>query len=256
MTELYNQVVELIRRDVVQYTPQLFYSEDHTPESEPLAFASSVLIKYRNDFLLITAGHVFQNEDPNTIGIMLQDEFCVIGGMLKGFDLNDEDTYNPKNLDIAIFKLDETTVNMFKEQYRFLELNSFIPFSSIDARYLIFGYPAELTINNASTKTIVPKSMSLRTIGADFSYYKNDIDINKTIILLADQENIASSNIESATKISDLGGISGCGVWKVINLSIENPQYELVSFLTGEDEFKTILYYSRLNIVLDLLKYF
>lgn len=45
MTELYNQVVELIRRDVVQYTPQLFYSEDHTPESEPLAFASSVLIK-------------------------------------------------------------------------------------------------------------------------------------------------------------------------------------------------------------------
>ena len=98
--------------------------------------------------------------------------------------------------------------------------------------------------------------MSLRTIGADFSYYKNDIDINKTIILLADQENIASSNIESATKISDLGGISGCGVWKVINLSIENPQYELVSFITGEDEFKTILYSSRLNIVLDLLKYF
>jgi hypothetical protein len=256
VTDLYNQVVELIRKDVIKFTPQLFYSEDHAPESEPLAFASSVLVKYKNDYLLITAGHVFQNEDPNTIGVMLQNDFCVIGGMLKGFDLNEEDSYNPKNLDIAIFKLDEITVNMFKEQYQFLELNNSISFSSINARYLIFGYPAELTISKPSTKTIVPRSMSLRTIGADLSYYKDNIHINKTIILLADQENIASSDIKSTTKISDLGGISGCGVWKVIDLSTEKPQYELVSFITGENEFKTALYSSRLNIVLDLLKYF
>lgn len=256
MTELYNQVAELIRRDVIKYTPQLYYSEDNIPESEPIAFASSVLIKYRNDFLLITAGHVFQDEDPNTIGVMLKDEFCVIGGMLKGFEPNDENSYNPKYLDIAIFKLDEISVNMFKEQYQFLELNTFIPHSSIDDRYLIFGYPAQFTVSNATTKTINPKSMSLRTIGADFSYYKNDIDISKTIILLVNQENIASSNNETVSKIADLEGISGCGVWKVINLSTEKPQYELVSFITGENEFKTILYSTRLNIVLDLLKYF
>lgn len=41
---------------------------------------------------------------------MLKDEFCVIGGVLKGFKPNDSDNYDPTKIDIAIFKVDEALV--------------------------------------------------------------------------------------------------------------------------------------------------
>jgi hypothetical protein len=48
-------------------------------------------------------------------------------------------------------------------------------------------------------------------------------------------------------KLVDLGGISGCGVWEISEIHSSNPQYQLVSIVTGEDDKLDVLYSTKIN---------
>jgi hypothetical protein len=161
--------------------------------------------------------------------------------------------YEPNNYDIAIFELDAITVDTFKEKYDFLTWDKldFNHYSSVISRYLLFGYPGNLTQKNYPTKQIIPSSLILRTVGLPPSYYlKEGINIVKILTLIVDQGNIGSSDKSASIQLSDLGGISGCGVWSVSNLDSEIPEFKLVSILTGENDIKTVLYSTKLDFLL------
>ena len=255
MTELYNDMAQLIGKKVKTFTPQLYYDDHSNGEIPPSAFASSILIKTANNFFLVTAAHVFHEEEIKNIGFFINRYFYVISGELNYHEPNDGIYYDARNLDIAVFKLDYVSVDLLKNYYSFLELQDleFNHFSSVASRYLVFGYPEQITVNNDSTKTVIPASMSLRTIGVDQSYYEKDITRDRTIILSGKQTNMHPANSNSLDKVTVFSGISGCGVWNVTKLSKENPEYKLVSILTGEDEDKTVFYSTKIDVIISIL---
>lgn len=256
-TNLYNKIASYISLEIIKYTPQLYYVEDHSSDEAPYPHSSSVLLHFDEKFFLVTAGHCVHNIDLTKVGIMLGHDFCSIGGSLKCYEPNDEDTYEPTNLDLAIFRLKSETVDAFKEKYDFLNVEklNFNHISSKESRYLIFGYPGELTENDDEAKVIIPSSLKLRTIGVPFLYYLQEgIDKNKTLVLFVDQNNIGTSDSTTVSELAALGGISGCGVWHVSDLNTSNPQYQLVSILTGENQEQTTLYSTKIDIIPYFLK--
>lgn len=256
-TNLYNKIAGIISLEVMKCTPQLYSVEDHISNEPPFPHSSSVLLNFDENFFLLTAGHCVHNLDLNKVGIMLDHDFCTIGGTLKYFEPNDDDNYDPTNYDIAIFKLDAETIATFKEKYNFLEINKldFNHISSEASRYMIFGYPGELTENDFRTKTIVPAPLKLRMSSVPFSFYlKENIDKSKTLVLSVDQKAVGTADNQFVSALSPLGGISGCGVWHISDLNTSNPKYHLVSILTGENETQTTLYSTKIDILPLILK--
>jgi len=254
----YNNVADAIAKEVFHCTPQLFYVNHNKSKLPPYPYSSCVLIKFHEKHFLVSAAHNFHEEDLESIGIMIERDFYTIGGILEYWEPNTEDHY-PNNLDIAIFKLDEITISAFKKRYQFLDWQKvgFNHYTTLNSRYLIYGYPGSKTKKHAPTKTITPTSLTIRTIGVQESYYlENSIDADKFLVLSVPQYQVSSLNSNSLTNLPALGGISGCGIWNVINLSIENPQYELVSIVTGEDSAKTIIHSTKMYVLYSIFENF
>ncbi len=250
----YNEIALTVAEHVQKFTPQIFSVRNHESTLPPSPHSSSVLIKIAERHILISAAHTFHNENLQNIGFMIQQDFIAIGGQLRYFEPNDSDNYEPTKKDIAFFELDDVTIEAFKEKYDFLEWDKlgFNHFSEIDSKYLIFGYPSEMTRKNFPAKLITPSSLKLRTIGVPPPYYRADkINIFQTLILLAVQDNITGA--DTFKKLPVLGGISGCGVWDISNTSPSNPEYKLVSIMTGENESQTVLYSTKIDELLQYL---
>lgn len=231
-SDFYDDICDKIAKEISKFTPQLFSVKDHKSRLPPRADSSSVLLSVRNRFFLITAGHTIHSYDLNCIGVMLGNDFYTIGGLLKCFEPNELNDYDPNKIDMAVFELEHNTVNVIKEKYQFLQWNKvgLNHSSSNKSPYLTFGYPGQKTKKHYPTKQIIPSPFILRTIGtSNECYIKAGIDTNKIIILAVDQKRVASSFTKEIEILPELGGISGCGVWSIFNLLGENPQYELVS---------------------------
>lgn len=254
MKGIYNEVTQFIATEIKKYTPQLYY---HTYANDaPCPIGTSVLIKTKNNFFLVTAAHIFHKEKIKNIVLFINKYLYRIAGELNFHEPNDEH-HDPHNLDIAVFKLDYIMVDLLKNYYSFLELQDLEldHFSSNDSRYLVFGYPAQITKQNEFKKTIKAIPMSFETVGVNLHhYYRDNIERNKTIILLGLQNNIKPTNRNSINKISDFAGISSCGVWHVTTLSTESPKYKLVSILTGQDEHKTVFYSTSVNAIRSIIQ--
>lgn len=254
-SELHDKVAEAVAKQIFLCSPQLFFVKHNKPKLPPYPFSSSVLVSVNGKYFLISSAHTFHEEDSESLGIMIENDFCAFGGNLRYFEPNIEGGYDPHKLDIAVFKLDIITVNAFKEKYTFLTWDKlgFKHNPLLPSRYLFFGYPSVKTQKHFPTKRIIPTSLTVRTIGVeDKYYYENNFDIRKSLLVLLKQLN-ASLNIQPNKPLPELDGISGCGIWNVLNLSVENPQFELVSIVTGQDYSKSILFSTRIDVLHDLL---
>lgn len=230
-----NNVAENISKEIQKYTPQLYYDEKPNSNLPSRPLASSVLITVDDHYFLITAGHTFEDVDLMHIGILIEAEFCTIGGALTKYEPNNEH-YEPNKLDISIFHLDLETIKMFKEKYKFLEWNQIVfnHYSSHNSRYMLFGYPAEITRKHFPTKKIIPAALPLITIGLPpENYCLGNIDIHKKLILLL--ADFISLKTKSIKKLPELEGISGGGVWLVSDDN-EKTQYQLVGIVTGQKD--------------------
>ena len=255
--EFRDRVIESIAKQISDFSPQLFLYKRHNPKLPPHSLASSVLISVGEKHFLISAAHTFHEEDLQNVGIMFGNNFCSIGGELWWLEPNVGDKYDPNKQDIAIFKLDEITIGVLKKKYKFLTLDKlgFNHHSSTKSRYLSFGFPEKKTRRNYPTKEIMPTSITLGLFGfSEAYYYEKKIDKTKSLLLLFKQSECDNLNIEIVKPLPELEGISGCGVWNVFNLSSENPHYQLVSIITGQDYSKSILYSTKIDILFNHLQ--
>lgn len=254
-SEYYDEISLNMAKEIMDYTPQLFFEKIHKNKLPPYADSSSLLITVNNRHFLVTAAHCIY--DIESIGFMIENDFYTIGGNLKSFEPNMENNYDPNNLDLSIFELFEETIQAIKLKYKFLDWSKigFGHKSSMTSHYLIVGYPEYKTQKNYPTKKIISSPLILRTTGVPIEVYiKNEVNKNSCIILTADQKNVAVNTINSIIELPELGGISGCGIWHVFNEFGKNPKYHLVAILTGENEQKTILYSTKIEHVKNILQ--
>lgn len=254
-SEYYDELSLNMAKEIMDYTPQLFFEKNHNGKLPPYADSSSVLLTINERFFLITAAHCIY--DIDCIGIMVENDFYTIGGYLKYFEPNDQDNYEPNHLDLAIFELNDETIKAFKLKYKFLDWNriGFGHQSSTISHYLVIGYPEYKTEKHFPTKKILSSPLILRTIGVNVDkYVKDKVNKNSCIILSADQKNVGLNTTNTIIELPPLGGISGCGIWHVFNEFGKTPRYQLVAILTGENEQKTLLYSTKIDHIKKILE--
>lgn len=254
-SEEHDELQNAIAKEVGLCTPQLFYHMIDKPNLPLYAHGSSVIVMVSDCYFLITAAHVFHQEKLDQIGVALGSDFCNLGGLMKYFQPNGSDYFDPNNTDIAISKLDKEMVQVIKEKYKFLPFDKFnVSTNRHYSRYVVFGYPAESTVKNFPTKQIRPSPFILRTVSADPKYYDlHGIDKNKVIVVRCNLNQVINSSTQSATTNKELDGISGAGLWHVHdNAKADNPIYHLAGIITGGTT--EVLYATRIEVIWNLLR--
>jgi hypothetical protein len=248
-TEYYNSVCRDFANEIAKSTPQLFLVKDHSNRLPPAAFGSAILAKLDQAYFLITAAHCVDGINLEYLGIVIGNDFCTIGGQLFFYESN-QDTFDPNNADMAVIMLDAVTVASMKEKYEFMDWQKIglDHLAGQSSKYLIFGYPASKTRRHFPTKQIIPEPLVLRTVGASDEYYlQEQINKGKIFLLYVDQKSVGKATDSEIEELPKLGGISGCGVWTILDLFTPSPKYRLVGLITGEGRNKTVLYCSKIN---------
>jgi hypothetical protein len=225
-----------------------------------MAHSSSVLVSVKNRFFLVGAAHSFFDVDiGKDIRIMIDNYSYELGGNLRYFEPNKNDgAYVPNNADMAVFELSNGFVRSIEKKYNFLPWSRIVfgHESSKDARYFLQGYPEKITGTDFPTYKIHSSAFNLAAIGFEKDFYmEENIDSRKVIAVTADQSVWRKMPVinQGEVKLSELGGISGSGVWNVFNLESETPEYRLVSIVTGENHAKTCLYSTRIEVLRAIL---
>lgn len=247
--EYYNTVCGGFADEIAKSTPQLFIVKDHSSRLPPASFGSAILASLNESYFLITAAHCVDGINLEYLGVMIGNDFCTIGGQLFYYEPN-RDVFDPNNADIAVIMLDTQTVAAMREKYEFIDWQKIglDHLSDQSSKYLIFGYPASKTRKHFPTKQIIPEPLVLRTVGASDEYYlQEQIDRSKTFLLYADQKSVGRAADSKIEELPQLGGISGCGVWTILDLFTPSPKYKLAGLITGEGRNKTVLYCSKIN---------
>lgn len=63
MYNLFGKIINLLSKEILNYTPQLFHIEKNNNDKTPKALGSSVLYFSEKNYYLITAKHVFKHQD-------------------------------------------------------------------------------------------------------------------------------------------------------------------------------------------------
>jgi len=136
MKQLLNNKINLISKKVLDYTPQLYYLEKNDNDTIPKPLASSVLYSSQNNSYLITAKHVFDNQEEWNIGILIENTFYSLEG--SKYQIEDND------IDIAICKLTNELRNILIGNYSFLnksQVDEKHYYKILVSRYLEIGFP-------------------------------------------------------------------------------------------------------------------
>lgn len=252
------EVVDQCAREILKYTPQLYTKEagaNHNITPEP--DSSGVLLQVKEDYFLITAGHVIKN-DPANIGIMIDNIFHVLNGEIKY--INPSESVQGDKIDIAVWRLNTAVVEDLKKKY------SFLPFEKIDfehkidsaPKYLIVGFPWKETVKDFANKKLIVKPFIFLTKESEKPFYKRfKFEEHSNLLLDYRQKkvkNFANGNVQQNKSPQ---GISGCGVWHIPNFFMPNgdiPDIKLVGQIIEQNDEKTVLISTRIHLVTELLR--
>lgn len=240
MINLLNNRINLISKQILKYTPQLYYIEKNYPDKTPKPLGSSVLYASETNNYLITAKHVFNNENEWSVGILIKNIFYALEG------IKYQTTDN--NLDIAVFHLTERLTETLLESYSFLnsdQIDENHYYTKLLPRYLEVGFPLTKSKLKKHDKTIRVNPFILVS---DIIKQSNEyiyVNIPKT-------RKSFNDNIPTRT-IPILTGLSGSGLWYVSNFYRLN--FKLVGIMIEwDDKNKKYTKGTKINFVTGMIK--
>jgi hypothetical protein len=248
---------DLAAKEILNYTPQIYLREPGRTDGKNISpFASSVLISVQEQFFLLGAGHVFEENHIEDLGILIGNRFNILQGLISYVNPFQNDIAN--KIDVAILKLPLDLVKIIRQKYEFLSYQKIgidheLIFEEI--RYLVVGFPWRKSRPNPVKKTIKPKPLVfISNIAGDEGYKALNLEKHNNIILNYKQKNV----IEAKSGHSKLGpnpeGISGCGIWLIdVYPPSPKPNYKLVSIVTDKDKNKKYIQSTRIDIVNEIL---
>ena len=255
--DIVGESVDTYSREILKYTPQLFTKQTNaTSNIIPEAEASGVLIEVQKQKFLITAGHFVESNEPENIGIMIENTFYILNGMVKY--VNPFESEQADKIDIAVWKIDENVAVELSKKYSFLQYED-IEFNHVvssDPKYLIVGFPWKSTIEEKATKKLIVSPLIFLTKSSDKKFYKQlKFEEHSNILLDYRQKKVKNfgNGMVQANKCPE--GVSGCGVWYLPTYLIKGtPKPKLIGQIIEQDKSKTILIGTRIHLVMEILR--
>ncbi len=237
----------ITQKSFKKFTLPLVYNRRKTLSGKPALFSSSVIFSVASRYFIVTAGHTVHGENTDEFGFMINSTFYNIAGLGWVFQPNDEEIHDPKRFDLAFYELtDRISIRALKSEYTFLKWKDITlsHFSENVSQYFIYGYPEILSIDNDYEKKVVVNSIKISACGVEYGdYVETGIEMTNFLILKVIKR--FSLNLK---------GISGCGVWLKKDISEGKSTYQLVGILTGQNEFATFLFSTKVDVLSRILK--
>jgi len=242
---------------IKDYTPILFYKDFNT-NNQLQAWATGVLVKLKNKYFLFTAAHIIENILPETIGIMLDDVFQVLGGTVRHTELLD--SRGGKIIDICIWEIEKDVAKNIESKMKFFSLDNFNKDLQTysGTNYLVWGYPyknVKVLPSNPNIKST--PLILLSKLVSDRNYENIGYDYDKNLVLEYKRHEIrksASDKIEQGRKPK---GCSGCGIWVIPNLCVEKgktPPHILAGIMTKYLENEDVIVGTRIHIIVEIIR--
>lgn len=190
-------------------------------------YGSGVFVKRGDNFLLITASHVLNNQnDPLDFFVDTKNGFIEIIGEMYRTDLDKMNKY-----DVGFINLDKRIIPYLAPYYTFLDFTLIIQQHSVSKNfnYVAFGYPennrkaVNEEINYSALYYLLPLSKD-----RVYKYYGFD----EKDFMIFDFKGKAINEDGDKIKINEPTGISGCGLW-VIGKTEDEKNVNLFYFLVG-----------------------
>lgn len=242
MSQLIGDSIDLIFRQILKHTPQLYYIENGYLDKTPKPLASCVL--YANEsntnYYLITAKHVFNHSDEWGIGILIKNIFYSLEGNRFTIPSND--------IDITVLKLTPELTNILLSEYNFLnstQIDENHSYMLSTNRYLEVGFPITKSKLKKHDKTIRVEPFILLSDINKVSSEHVYINIPKLRRRFGDTIPIRI--------IPTLKGLSGSGLWYIS--SICRPTFKLVGIMIEWDyRDKKYTKGTKINLVKSLIE--
>lgn len=250
--------------EILLYTPLLYSIKNDIPDLSSLkevtneGNATGILFTFKEEYFLITAGHVFENTNVKKMGFLIDSHIYFLDGILIYTRTEKDEISN--SIDISVLKLSEDLANSLKTKYKFLSFDK-IDFDHVvgdKPNYLIVGYPLKQIKYEKVNRKVILDPLIFITGKANAEKYKRwkiNSDIN--ILLHYKQKKVRNfSNLLIQSNSSPIG-ISGCGVWYLSELKEINgvlPTYELIGFINEQTEDKHFLIATRIHIITEIFR--
>lgn len=234
----YMIVVDETTREVLKYSPLLYLREHRKTDGKKITpCASCILVSAEKQYFLITAGHVIEENDPEDLGILIENVFNILIGEMRY--INPYLDEKSDKIDIAVWKLDEKIANILKQRYKFLPIEKLGLNHELildEPRYLVVGFPWRKSKPNPISKIIRPKPLVFAgKVATEDAYKELHLERHTNIVLNYLQRKIVNGKTGFVRKGVKPEGISGCGIWyidKFIYLPSEGPCFKLLSIVT------------------------
>lgn len=189
-------------------------------EFDKSIYASSLLVHYMDNILLITASHV--------IDVLGHDQLYIFNGVsLEKLQCNAllvKSSSKFDSVDLSILRLSDHSIKMLSKMHKVMSLDSID--NSLRNRpgliYLVIGYP----YSKNRFRSIVKSPTALFYFGSEVEetmYKELKTDQSKEFILRIEKENIQDMNPDNIIQdLPYLNGISGGGVWCIVNPDIND----------------------------------
>lgn len=228
----------------------MFYIENENEPIRPIALATCILYQNDKNYYLITASHVFENEEikPSQIGILINDVFFLLNGFL--IYTNDKDN----KVDLAIMKLSDHFAKDISEQYSFLDDNlitinhKLIP----QQQYLLAGFPVNKT--KIYDKTHKREELIILTQPSKEEKYK-ELIFDKDNHIIVDIDKVKDfNNVELTSLPPYLYGVSGSGLWFISDILFPS-KVNLVAIMTEWHKSNKATVGTKIDIAISIIKY-
>lgn len=227
------------KRSVIQLYKQLTYEEpiDLKPE------ASGVLITIDDNYYLLTAGHVYKDCEFENIGFFSDGFFFVIQGEIK---------YTLDDIDMAVCKLNQATVEELIQKYDFLPSEKIRVGHKLtkELKYYIYGFPTSKTKIIRRYSEIRLGNFQYLTVGVTDSTVYEAMKLDADYFYLLDYHRKklirAGTSLKQESPVPN--GLSGTGLWY-----LDGDEMYLIGIMTAWDDGLSVMQATIIDLLLDMI---
>lgn len=229
--EINSTVLELINKDILRFTCQLFILNSDQPEP----YGSGVFAKLGDSYYILTASHVaeyIRDAKRNLyVRAKVKDGYVNVVGSVKGTEMNIH------GVDLAYIKVNESFLREIHDNFKFLPISKFRAHNKLVnlSQYCVVGFPEKNSwvqnrslITGANAYILEPSRENV------YKYYKLKPEVNYLLDIKGKGTDLAEGTVNRIYD-GEFHGISGCGLWLLMPHTNEGElkiDYRLIGIMT------------------------
>ena len=244
-----------VGKEIFDNTQVIYYLNK---KGKPEPASSAIGLKYGNDYFIITAAHTLRRFEKQILGIIPDSNWIEFYGE---YVSTDSDTIDNDKFDVGICKLENDIIKKIDGGMRFFDLKNLQSDHEDEEgeTYMVVGHPlSKVRLKHAEGIKRLSPFIYLSDLNQQDNMFANQ-GFKKVTHQLFNYRprRIYEYGNRKMVQGPSPKGLSGCAIWKVSNLIVDDPrsiQYYPTGIVIEYIPEYSVLVITRINVVLELLR--